>query len=358
MVVLWIVCASAWGAPAEAQVGDHPSHLPETAQNAPAGGTPQKEGVEKAARLDIQITPSRSQITAGSGLGVVATLINRGDTTLWVTEGKVMLAVPPELTRSGEVTAYPAQFPTLLNEVHSGNTFSVPLLPGATYPVYFSIRGLKEKSPATNWFSRRIRDFSLDFVGFNPGKYQVSVVAQAHVTANGSTPPHTFAKTADLQVAAPQGVIVFGAALGGIFAFLLFPQRRRLEEQTVKQQLPNRWVVRRWYESEPYRKKFWGGVLAALWSVLATILLSRISESQFIVHVSVVDFWGAITIGFIAQYGGAKWLERYGEPTANNRGPGQGDEVGRTTPTRLRDDGASGAAPAGGAATQAPLEAQ
>jgi hypothetical protein len=43
---------------------------------------------------------------------------------------------------------------------------------------------------------------------------------------------------------------------------------------------------------------------------MITILLSRISETQFLIKVTVNDFWGAVAIGFVANYMGAKALNK------------------------------------------------
>ena len=67
--------------------------------------------------------------------------------------------------------------------------------------------------------------------------------------------------------------------------------------------------------------KFWGWVarsakeaggisVSALLSAVVTILLSRISESQFLIQVTVTDFWGAIAIGFVANYLGWNVLNK------------------------------------------------
>jgi fluoride ion exporter CrcB/FEX len=54
-----------------------------------------------------------------------------------------------------------------------------------------------------------------------------------------------------------------------------------------------------------------GGVLGAiLLSIIVTILLTRLSESQFIIKINIVDFWGSLVVGFAANYGGAKVLDK------------------------------------------------
>jgi hypothetical protein len=41
-----------------------------------------------------------------------------------------------------------------------------------------------------------------------------------------------------------------------------------------------------------------------------TVVLSRIAETQFFIKVSVSDFWGAIAVGFLANYGGWALLDK------------------------------------------------
>jgi hypothetical protein len=49
---------------------------------------------------------------------------------------------------------------------------------------------------------------------------------------------------------------------------------------------------------------------SSLLSVIVTILLSRVEQTQFFIKVSVSDFWGAIAVGFLANYGGWAILDK------------------------------------------------
>ena len=49
---------------------------------------------------------------------------------------------------------------------------------------------------------------------------------------------------------------------------------------------------------------------AALLAAIVTILLARLANSQFVIQVTIRDFWGAVAIGFIANYIGRKMLDR------------------------------------------------
>ena len=88
------------------------------------------------------------------------------------------------------------------------------------------------------------------------------------------------------KVSAPQFAILSGAVVGGIIAFIVVPQT-----------------------GTGWRQRFWSLLGACLLAVIVTILLSRLSETQFLIRVTVSDFWGAIAIGFVANVAGAKVLE-------------------------------------------------
>jgi hypothetical protein len=89
-------------------------------------------------------------------------------------------------------------------------------------------------------------------------------------------------------VAAAEWVVLFGAMVGGFFAYALIPTSRLYPGST------------------------WKGLFsAATLSAVATILLSRLSETQFAVHVTVNDFWGAVAVGFVAGSTGRAVLERF-----------------------------------------------
>ena len=141
----------------------------------------------------------------------------------------------------------------------------------------------------------------LNFIFFNPGDYKITVTANYW---HHPVPPfddyRIAVQTKTVRVAAPQSVILFGASLGGLIAYFILPQgRRRLTQSSESKN----WV---WNSLKEI-----GGILGAmLLSAIVTILLSRVSESQFLIRVSITDFWGAIAIGFISNYLGYEILKR------------------------------------------------
>jgi hypothetical protein len=291
-----------------------------------AGTTTSAKPVTNWGRLDITIAISRTQVTTGSDIGVVGILSNKGDSIVYVSESSVVLALPPEL----EDPAYPPTLEAWFPTEHSSITDNAPksspvviaLQPGMSYPVYFQFgKRRHQKTPyLIDWVKAQF-----DAFGFTPGKYQISVIAKSWID-NASVPPHgrrytTQSQSALVDVAAPQYVVMTGAAIGGLLAYVLFPSRRRREEQKTSGVDPEgHWVQRTWIVTMRLRKALWSAVLAMLWSAIVTILLARLSETQFVVRVTIQDFWGAIALGFIAQYAGAKWLEKYDTPAGQPSG--------------------------------------
>ena len=49
---------------------------------------------------------------------------------------------------------------------------------------------------------------------------------------------------------------------------------------------------------------------AILVSVTVTVIASRLSTTSFPVKVSVDDFWGALTIGFVSYFIGGKFIDK------------------------------------------------
>jgi hypothetical protein len=76
------------------------------------------------------------------------------------------------------------------------------------------------------------------------------------------------------------------------------------------------------------------GVLGAiLLSAIVVILLSRISESQFLIRITVADFWGAVAMGFIANYAGAELLKKIIKVPAGNDRDSLKVSTQKTTPS-------------------------
>jgi hypothetical protein len=277
---------------------------------------------ELASAIDIKIETSRSQPTVGSGLGIVAEIQNVSNAPVYLREKGVILALPPELQGPFAATsALWGMFPTVHTFTPSGQVDPfdgvLTLKPGAIYRAFWSSTPTASSDPAPQGRLAFVGNMvsvvtsELNFIFFTPGDYKVSVVA-----AYWSKPEfpekdyRTMTQTATIRVAAPQTVILFGAGLGGLIAYFIIRFRRpRGADDTLSRV---RMLLR----------EATGIAGAILLSAMVTILLARISETQFLIRITVNDFWGAIAIGFIATWIGNKVIEKF-LPDAPGDSPGR-----------------------------------
>lgn len=292
-----------------------------------------KDGISAETRpdvnlLQIDLETSRAHPTVGTGLGIQAVIKNVSDKTIVLLEKTTELTVPPELKGSSSlVYASDGLFPTQhtwaspgVEEKFNGR---IVLQPGSTYVVEWTngpegADGAPAKGPfafVTNMLS--VISSELNFVFFTPGDYKVDLVTQYWVEPNlGPDEYRTVTQTATVNVAAPQSVILFGAAVGGLLAFLILP-RRDMGGNIIKAiaSLGQSWLSRS-VSAVIYIARMTGAMLL---SALVTILLARISETQFLIRVTVADFWGAIAIGFVANYLGARAFDQILRGRRNER---------------------------------------
>ena len=163
--------------------------------------------------------------------------------------------------------------------------------------------------------------------------YTSRVLVQAKVGVN--EPPqldrhryYTVSETAIVKMAAPQTVIMLGAMLGGLVSVFLFPQSR--PKSVI--------LAYRQGGFAPALESTFGLLYsvagACLLSAIVTVMLARLSESQFLVKISVNDFWGAVVVGFIAQYAGVSILDKLVPGRAKARQEETGAQGGAETKTK------------------------
>ncbi len=276
--------------------------------------------------ISIKIQTSKAQPAVGSGLGVMAEIKNVSNTIVSLHAKSLTLTLPPELEGPFQPSwAEYALFPTEMETPKDYYDAYIRLQPGDTYKVFWS-PGRGEKTSDTPSFSPIITlvktiTSELRFLLFSPGEYTLTVNAKYWLEPNNNY--HTVTESTTLPFAAPESVILVGAAFGGLIAFYLFPQARR------------RFVMRKKPREDSLMafvlfvvKEVTGITGSILLSVVVTILLSRISETQFLIKVTITDFWGAIAIGFVANYSGAKILDRWPP-----QGTSSSVQVGSPTPS-------------------------
>ncbi len=298
--------------------------------------------------IDIKLESTRKQPAAGSGLGISAEIRNRSSEMVYLYPKQVTLVPPPELrgpTNTANAWDYEAWYAFFPTEVlTNGEKFDrwIGIKPDHSYKVFFApypetmnsgiyASGIQHSNAweaLKDYVKRGLKssksNLGMDFLFFSPGEYKLDVVAKywTNPPAEFEAPSkpediayHTAVESLTLSIVAPQSVILWGAAVGGVMAYFLLPNKR---ERVNKHMEATANTVFTWKPSLKWVQKVgirillesYGGAGAILLSVMITILLSRISETQFVIHVNVNDFWGAVVIGFVANYLGTEALDK------------------------------------------------
>jgi hypothetical protein len=326
-----------------ASLGAAPALAKPVATEASPASTVDKPAVKEAksspdASMEIKIETSRPQPSAGSGLGFTAEFRNTSErSVLYLSNETTTLTLPPEVEGPlAPMYGRTAFFPTENDQMYANDArpakdrrpIVIAIQPGKNYRAAWVINKKAEESAdakfngeaATNsppWWNVRARvrasklwqqiSGEVGFLFFVPGDYKVLVQAKVGVNAPPSTTEfdyYTFSETAVVKIGAPQFVIIVGAMLGGLVCVFLFPHSRP-KSVTVAFRMEGTWAA-----ASAAWSWLYSVAGACLLSAIVTILLARLSESQFLVKISVNDFWGAVVVGFIAQYAGVSILDK------------------------------------------------
>jgi hypothetical protein len=280
--------------------------------------------------IKLKISTMRKSSTAGKGLGVYAELENVTSNTLTIFSGETVLVVPPELVGKGVcVLTFGSIAPTEVlkfdKPAPDPRGYPVMMKPGEKYRAFWDLTSPStdpvcwdvsppadpkqisgtHAMPAGFWAS--VKDsLSLRMTGFVPGPYNFTVEGKAYADAG---PDHvsdyyTFVDSADLNMEIPESLVTVGAIVGGSLGYLVAATRPNgdfsgwSDVKSKSEYLSYAWMI------------FYKLFSASLLSVVVTILLSRLSDTQFAIKVSVSDFWGAITIGFLSYFLGNKLIDQ------------------------------------------------
>jgi hypothetical protein len=287
------------------------------ASDLPSASIRPVQTTQKSGDLEITILASRPQLSAGSGFGLTADIKNTSEKAVILPATKTILIIPPELQGSNVrwFTGYYAFFPTEVTD--DGNAFggTLTLQPSRSYIVKWAWDRREQGTPtnpgngaasqAFNFLPPFVHDLidtissELQFTFFSPGDYKVDVVARYHVQDDPEGKDQTVVQSALIHVNAPESVILLGAAMGGLLGHIISRLYRTADPISIGSlKLSN-------------VGGFIGGALGSMMlAAIVTILLSRISESQFLVRININDFWGAIAVGFIASVSGISVLDR------------------------------------------------
>jgi len=259
--------------------------------------------VENKNSMRITLKASRDQTTAGSSFGITAEIENISSQPIYIMASALAMTVPPELDahEPHDLWAFIPGVQAVQGDYW--NTVIV-LEPGSVISAFWSggsvaqQTGTVTESGGALEYARHGYSNFLQGLGFSPGRYTLTVVASYWDTYEGarnrSVEHHTQTSAIQETINAPQSVILFGAALGGIIAFLLLT---KLQPTSTSGWASVPWIP--------------GLLSAVLLSSIVTILIARLSQSQFIISVTVNDFWGAIAVGFIITATGPSILRKF-----------------------------------------------
>ena len=278
--------------------------------------------------LRITINPSTANIIEGAVYGLDAEIENMSNVPVTIDISQIELAVQPEL-------APPNVSCTWFYDAVSNESVPSPLVmrPGDHFTVFFDAGSsarpdsLKKvpQCEATFWTSLRRR---LDFV---PGNFSFVVTGifkfappstptgSPSTAANGQSTleEHYFTEKASLPVTIDQAQIIIYAGLGGLLAFLVmtFRSANTLWEYAGRVQTSRKGSVSKAIIILRQASA------AVLLSITVTVVAARLSTTAFPVKVSVEDFWGALTVGFVAYFIGGRFIDKLSETLGGNGAP-------------------------------------
>lgn len=286
----------------------------EPAPTPPKDKSPEPTSISQVVR--VQIKTSRPVVTLEKSFGVYADVENVSTIPLTLVAGFTTLAIQPELTSTGCVWGFDGFFPT---EPFDSNS-TIRIQPGEHYTVLWNLDRKRAKCPddaspkgfwdRLTWFFRKLSDP----LNFSPGNYIFVVEGKAFTSpgdigqaANGRPvakgPFHTFSESTSLEVVISQVQAIIAAVFGGVLAYLVTLARggadlaRFQQSGDTKARVGASFVIVKNLLS------------AMLLSATVTILLSRVSETNFPVKVTIADFWGSLTIGFVAYFAGTRFID-------------------------------------------------
>lgn len=303
-----------------------PSLVAQSHQQSSAVSGQPKGGVTNSSSsyLRVTINPSTVKVVQGAVYGVDAELENISNLPIALHVQDTSLAVQPEIapSRSSCTMVYPA---TVASPEHSESASTV-LQPGDRFPVFFltgSQSDLTSECKGTRWDVVRKQ---LDFV---PGNFTFvltgtfTIPTRASSKSDAPNPEiHHFTETASLPVTIEQFKIVLYAGLGGFLAFLVMSVRNASAFSGYKAHVK---LLIFLYKAGA----------AILTSATVTVIAARLASTSFPVSVSVEDFWGALTVGFVSYFIGGKFI----------------DKISETMSSGTRGGGASGGGAPGGTAS-------
>ena len=278
--------------------------------------------------LEITLESSRAQPTAGSGLEILGTIKNISQVPVLLCEHTTTITTPLEIDQGEEVGLNWARFTvdSPLDPKSDVDYRGVLILgPGQSTHAFWSVnrsfgqQTVNNEAPKT-WFQQISHQVNTDlgYMFFPPGDYKFAAQIKFWTlkSADDKRVTKKFLEEAQyskpayqntvailtVHVGAPIVVVLLGAGLGGLAAFLV--KKTQTSGATWDLHLDRSLIVS--LVTLPIQ-----ALGAMLLACIITILLSRLSETQFPIKVTVSDVWGAMAIGFLGAYSGTTLIEKY-----------------------------------------------
>ena len=305
---------------------------PKPQVHAPAASVPGSDAAKTEAAPEIfkvSINSSRASVTRDGSYGVYADLENLSQLPVTIRSQETMLVVQPEV-------AYPAACVGVERGIFPAQPFSgdpaksaeMTIQPKEHYKVFWNLTNTLGNAPqnptasperAAQQGARKILGSSgenRESLGFVPGDYAFTVEGIVYApNAKGENIAHTYTETTTLHAGLSQVETALAAFFGALLAYFVvalqpgrdFDQWKVRSEATAASASPSSFQRTRAAlrgAAIVLRNALAAGLLGAA----LTIVASRVSDTQFPVKVSVSDFWGALTIGFISYFIGGRIL--------------------------------------------------
>jgi len=280
--------------------------------------------------LKITLTPSESPIKLGLASNIAAVIQNVSSKPVQINLSSLQLTTHSIVAAHGSrcVTPLPASTNTT-GATKSDDGYSVILQPSDQVTALFSLSETHEAAqPLDSKLAGQLRDScemnlwdkGSRFLDFSPGNYEYFM--SGYFTSNnaaGVPIVRTFSSNATFPVGIDQTTVILFSVVGGWLALFVVTFMNAGNEKSViarmsKVQVPGtglRGFLEKLSSSESIKALVHFGIQmlgAAILSASVTIVSSRMSESQLPVKISILDAWGAMTVGFVAYFIGKKFI--------------------------------------------------
>lgn len=285
---------------------------------------PKALALEQHPDIELTMKTSVEKLTAGEPWTIFATMSNHSKFPIWIVDATTTLLVPFEVSRDN-VGSKGAFFPTISPR---GENEIIRIEPNSGYTFRY------KNDDSSNGILGHIFSVVEKYAFFIPGIYDIHSVIhvwvappeieQGKVKNYGDT--ITINSSISKAIESSPWVLIVGASIGGILCFKLerYFQNESIQKTETQRENPIEISDRiTTNSSNPIMerlKKFpilyfivqeiFSWLPSILLTSSVTILLSRLSTTDFLVAVKINDIWGAVVVGFIIQWKGYPFLSR------------------------------------------------